>query len=179
MQTDPDRLPTARSTLAARYVRILLACRSCLRQRDADLQHLVDAGRGDIPLVNLRWRCAHCGGRRIDLVASGSSAAPFTWPENHFGPHGSTNAKSGPRDVPGAASSDERLQSVDQASLHTPSVTKPCQQQPLVNKTDGDFQLGSAVNERSASEVPTSCQRPGPGGTLSGTPRDRDQHSTE
>ena len=38
-----DDLPTPRTTLAARYVRVLLTCRSCQQQRDADLQALIDA----------------------------------------------------------------------------------------------------------------------------------------
>jgi hypothetical protein len=36
-------------------VRLLLTCRSCLRPRNADLQGLIDAGRGDVPLVNLKF----------------------------------------------------------------------------------------------------------------------------
>jgi hypothetical protein len=35
-------LPTPRTTLAARYVRVLLTCRACQQQRDADLQALID-----------------------------------------------------------------------------------------------------------------------------------------
>jgi hypothetical protein len=41
---------------------------SCRHQRDADLAGLIAAGRGDTPLVQLRWRCATCGSRRIDMV---------------------------------------------------------------------------------------------------------------
>jgi hypothetical protein len=61
-------LPTPRSTLAARYVRIVLTCRSCLHQVDADLEALIAAGRGDTPLVELRWRCGH---RRINMICTG------------------------------------------------------------------------------------------------------------
>jgi hypothetical protein len=32
-----DELPTTRTTLKTRFVRIVLTCRSCLRGRDADL----------------------------------------------------------------------------------------------------------------------------------------------
>jgi hypothetical protein len=56
MSDDYTDLPTARTTLLTGYVRLLLACRSCLRSRDADLQGLIDAGRGDVPLVNLKFR---------------------------------------------------------------------------------------------------------------------------
>jgi hypothetical protein len=39
--------------------------------RDADLQALVDSGRGVVPLVQLRWRCQQCGSNLIDVVACG------------------------------------------------------------------------------------------------------------
>ena len=44
-------LPTAASTLRARYIRLLLTCKSCRHQRHADLQGLADSGRGDVPLI--------------------------------------------------------------------------------------------------------------------------------
>jgi hypothetical protein len=43
----PDGLPTARSTLRTGYVRVLVFCKSCRHQANADLQRLVDEGRGD------------------------------------------------------------------------------------------------------------------------------------
>ena len=42
---------TPRSALQARYVAVLLTCRSCLRNRNADLAALVADGRGDMPLI--------------------------------------------------------------------------------------------------------------------------------
>jgi hypothetical protein len=65
-----DELPTPRTTLAARYVRVLLTCRACQQQRDADLQVLIDSGRGDAPLRSLRWKCARCGYRDINMVVT-------------------------------------------------------------------------------------------------------------
>jgi hypothetical protein len=50
-----DGLPTARTTLRTGYVRVLVFCNSCRHQADADLQALVDAGRGDVPLTELRF----------------------------------------------------------------------------------------------------------------------------
>jgi hypothetical protein len=44
-----DGLPTARTTLRTGYVRVLVFCKSCRHQADADLQALIDAGRGDVP----------------------------------------------------------------------------------------------------------------------------------
>jgi hypothetical protein len=61
-----DTLPTPRTTLRCHYVRVLLTCWSCKHQRDADLPGLIAAGRGDTPLVHLRWRCAACGRQPAD-----------------------------------------------------------------------------------------------------------------
>jgi hypothetical protein len=38
-------------------VRVLVWCKACRHQADADLQVLVDAGRGDVPLNRLPFRC--------------------------------------------------------------------------------------------------------------------------
>jgi hypothetical protein len=65
--------------LETRYVPIVLTCRSCRRSRDADLRALVDGGRGDVPLVQLRWRCQHCGSRLIGMVVSGYQPASGYW----------------------------------------------------------------------------------------------------
>jgi hypothetical protein len=70
VRADTHELPTPRTTLRARYVRVSVTCRSCFQQRDADLQGLIDAGRGDVPLVELRSRCARCGHRRIDIIVT-------------------------------------------------------------------------------------------------------------
>jgi hypothetical protein len=37
-------------------------------QAAADLQALVDAGRGDVPLTTLRFRCSQCLPDRTDSV---------------------------------------------------------------------------------------------------------------
>ncbi len=73
-------LPTVRTTLQARYVRLLLTCRSCLHQRDADLPALVETGRGDVPLIHLRFRCSRCGHRRIDAVVTSHQPQPWQPP---------------------------------------------------------------------------------------------------
>jgi hypothetical protein len=48
-------------------------CKSCRHQRDADLQALVDAGSGDVPLIHLRLQLvnmlAHCA-----ILVSGTVA---------------------------------------------------------------------------------------------------------
>jgi hypothetical protein len=50
-----DALPTACTTLRTGYVRVLVFCKSCRHQADADLAAIVDAGRGDVPLTELRF----------------------------------------------------------------------------------------------------------------------------
>jgi hypothetical protein len=68
-----DGLPTARTTLRAGYVRVLVFCNSCRHQADADLQALIDAGRGDVPLVDLRFRCGNCRSKLTDFVCTSRS----------------------------------------------------------------------------------------------------------
>jgi len=41
-----DDLPNARSTLRANYACLLVWCKACHHQRAADLQAIIDAGRG-------------------------------------------------------------------------------------------------------------------------------------
>jgi hypothetical protein len=54
-------MPTPRSTLRARYVTLLVWCKGgCRHQAEADLQGLVETGRGDVPLTALRFRYSNC-----------------------------------------------------------------------------------------------------------------------
>jgi hypothetical protein len=76
-RADAHELPTPCSTLQARYVAVLLTCRSCLRNRHADLEALVADGRGDMPLIELRWRCSNCRSQRVDFVVT-SRSRPFS-----------------------------------------------------------------------------------------------------
>jgi hypothetical protein len=48
----------------------LLHCRACRRSSYVDLQALIDQGKGDTPLVHLRWRCSDCGSRRINVLVA-------------------------------------------------------------------------------------------------------------
>jgi hypothetical protein len=57
---------------------VLVRCKSCRHQADADLQALVDAGRGDVALTRLRFRCANCGSRLTDFVVT-SRDNPQPW----------------------------------------------------------------------------------------------------
>ena len=68
--TDETDLPTPRTTLTSRFVRVLITCWHCRHQADVDLPALIAAGRGDILLVRLRWRCARCRNGRVDMVVN-------------------------------------------------------------------------------------------------------------
>jgi hypothetical protein len=71
-------LPTVRTTLRTGYVRVLVFCNSCRHQADADLQKLIDTGRGDVPLTKLRFRCSQCRTDRADFVVT-SRDNPQPW----------------------------------------------------------------------------------------------------
>jgi hypothetical protein len=65
-----DALPIPRSTLRVGYVYVRVWCTPCRHQAPADLQALVDAGHGDVPLKDLRFRCSNCGSRLTDWVVT-------------------------------------------------------------------------------------------------------------
>jgi len=64
------RLPTPRSTLRTGYVCVLVWCKACRHQADADLQKLIDTGRGGVPLIYLRYWCGKCRSRLTDWVCA-------------------------------------------------------------------------------------------------------------
>jgi hypothetical protein len=80
MTAPTDRIdrPTPSTTLAARCVRVMLTCWHCHDQADADLPALIAAGRGDVPLIRLRWRGAWCKSDRIDMIRT-SHARVLPW----------------------------------------------------------------------------------------------------
>ena len=45
---------------------------------EADLQKLIDTGRGDVPLTRLKFRCSNCGSDRTDVVVT-SRDNPQPW----------------------------------------------------------------------------------------------------
>ena len=49
-------------------MRVVLTCQHCQHQADADLQSLIATGRGDAPLVKLRWRRARYRSGKIDAT---------------------------------------------------------------------------------------------------------------
>jgi hypothetical protein len=46
-------------------------CKACRHRAFGDWQRLIDAGKGDVPIVKLKWRCSACGSRLTDAVMSG------------------------------------------------------------------------------------------------------------
>ena len=66
----PD-LPTPRTTL--NHAHVHGHCRACQHWSALDLAHLIEAGRGDVPLVKLPLRCAECGSRDVGIIVSGIS----------------------------------------------------------------------------------------------------------
>jgi hypothetical protein len=67
-------LPTARDYKGNH--RLVVWCRACRLQRELSFKTLVDDGRGDIPIINLRFRCTNCGSCQTDAVVSGSHLRP-------------------------------------------------------------------------------------------------------
>ena len=74
VQRDHHGLPTPRTTLAASYVVVLVWCKSCRHQAQADMQKLIDTGMGNVPLTQLRFRCSNCRSSLTDFVCTGRSA---------------------------------------------------------------------------------------------------------
>jgi len=74
-----DDLPTPRTTLRARYVCVHVWCKACRHAADADLEALVASGRGDVPLVRLRYRCSNCHGDMTDFVVMSKDSSVVRW----------------------------------------------------------------------------------------------------
>ena len=82
--SDPDAwwgqnagpLPTPRTMLTAERLRLAVSCDRCGHERDADLQALIDGGRGDVPWNRLRFRCSVCGSHRTTVEIRGARRSP-------------------------------------------------------------------------------------------------------
>jgi hypothetical protein len=56
--------------------------RNSRHQTDVDPQTLIDLGRGDRPLIDLRYMCTNCGSERTDWVVASRRTdpwAPTSW----------------------------------------------------------------------------------------------------
>jgi hypothetical protein len=70
-----DDLPTPRSISRTGY-RVHVWCKACQHAKDADLAALIADGRGDVPLVQMKWRCGNCGSRLTEFIVGGSHMRP-------------------------------------------------------------------------------------------------------
>jgi hypothetical protein len=67
-----DNLPTARTLLPQDgWLCWFVWCRACYHQAPANLQAIIDGGRGDVPLKDLKFRCTSCSSRCTDAVMMG------------------------------------------------------------------------------------------------------------
>ena len=62
-------LPTLR-TLGGHV--LVVICNGCQHAAEADQAALIAAGRGDVPVIELRFRCGACGSRNCSVVVSGA-----------------------------------------------------------------------------------------------------------
>jgi hypothetical protein len=77
--TDHHGLPTPRSTLRNdACAEVLVWCKRCKHRSEADLQKLVDEGRGDVPLTHLPFRC-RCGSRSTGIICSTAYGGRPAW----------------------------------------------------------------------------------------------------
>ena len=75
-----DNLPTARSRIKQEFLCLLVFCKACHHQAPADLQSIIDSGRGGVPLKDLKFRCTKCGSRLTDhVVMSRDALAVRPW----------------------------------------------------------------------------------------------------
>jgi ribosomal protein L44E len=73
---DAKPLPTPRTMLTAERLRLAVSCDRCGHERDADLQALIDGGRGDVSWNRLRFRCSVCGSRQTTVEIRGARRSP-------------------------------------------------------------------------------------------------------
>jgi hypothetical protein len=76
--TDHHGLPTPRSTLRDSSVRVLVWCKVCQHQIEADLQKPVAEGRGDVPLIHLPFLC-RCGSRSTGIICTTKHGGRPAW----------------------------------------------------------------------------------------------------
>ena len=71
-------LPTPRTSLRARYVSLWFGAKAAASIRPRPICTACGAGRGDVPLTHLRFRCSNCGSDRTDFVVT-SRDNPQPW----------------------------------------------------------------------------------------------------
>ena len=70
-----DNLPTARTMLPNDgWLCLWVWCEACDHGAPADLQAIIDAGRGDVPVKDLKFRCTSCSSALTDFVVMSRNA---------------------------------------------------------------------------------------------------------
>ena len=64
-------IPTISSTIAC-HNSLDVICNECSNSQDADLEALERAGRGDTPVIELRFKCSRCGSLDTFALVMGS-----------------------------------------------------------------------------------------------------------
>ena len=67
---------------------VMVWCKSCRHPAEADMQKMIDAGVGDVPLTRLRFRCSNCRSSLTDFVCTARTAfrySPGSAPEEQAG----------------------------------------------------------------------------------------------
>ena len=68
-----------RARLQAEYGAALSGCKACSHQAPADLQAIIDIGRGAVPLKDLKFRCTECSSRLTDHVTMTKQDGQPAW----------------------------------------------------------------------------------------------------
>jgi hypothetical protein len=69
-------LPIGHS-LARTGFRLMIWCKACRTEREMSGADIVATGKGDVPLIHLKWKCPRCRTNRFtDFVVNGSHITP-------------------------------------------------------------------------------------------------------
>jgi hypothetical protein len=77
-----EAMPTPCSTLRS-GLRVLVRCTACRHRSYADQQKLIDTGRGDVPLIRLKYRCTNCAGGAVHRLGGDQRLHAVTTPRLH------------------------------------------------------------------------------------------------
>jgi hypothetical protein len=71
-----DGLPTGHD-FARTDFRLVVFCKACRTERELSGADIVATGKGDVPLIHLKWKCPRCRTSRFtDFVVNGSHLKP-------------------------------------------------------------------------------------------------------
>jgi hypothetical protein len=69
-------LPTVRDFAGTSGVHLVVWCKACRHQETVAFAKLAEAGKGDAPVAQLRFRCTVCRSRLTDYVVEGTHLGP-------------------------------------------------------------------------------------------------------